>query len=145
MVLRACNTRFLTIIFVSAEIFDPFKHFRVCSANDEIRSAYTQPAMKFVQDDEIPEMKMRKQLFQLVKFLRGASRNLWSFLQGRDNRRDEQGKSEGPHREYTVGAIGHGGTSCSFSCYYRTWAVSGLFRPPPLLLYIRAIGVSTHM
>jgi hypothetical protein len=51
--------------------------------------------MKFVQDDEIPEMKMRKQLFELVKFLRGASRNLWSFLQGRDNRRDEQGKSEG--------------------------------------------------
>jgi hypothetical protein len=25
-----------------------FKHFRACSASDEIRSAYAQPAMKYV-------------------------------------------------------------------------------------------------
>jgi len=38
---------FLNIVFDSAEIFD-FKHFCVCSASDEIHSAYAQPAMKFV-------------------------------------------------------------------------------------------------
>ncbi len=41
---RACNTRFLKIVFDSAEIFD----FRACSASDEIRSAFAQCAMKFV-------------------------------------------------------------------------------------------------
>ncbi len=46
MVQRACNTRFVKIIFDSAEIFD-LKHFRACSARDEIRSAYAQCAMKF--------------------------------------------------------------------------------------------------
>ncbi len=47
MVPRACYTRFLKIVLDSAEIFD-FKHFRICSASDEIHSAYAQPAMKFV-------------------------------------------------------------------------------------------------
>jgi hypothetical protein len=58
MVPRACNTRFLKIVFDSAEIFD-FKtfprmlslwwhRFRVCSACDEIRSTYAQCAIKFV-------------------------------------------------------------------------------------------------
>jgi hypothetical protein len=47
MVPRACNTRFLKIVFDSAEIFD-IRHFRACSACDEIASAYAQPAMKFV-------------------------------------------------------------------------------------------------
>ncbi len=45
MVPRACNTRFLKIVFDSAETF---KHFLVCSASDEMHSAYAQPAMKFV-------------------------------------------------------------------------------------------------
>jgi hypothetical protein len=47
MVIKASKTRFLKIVFDSAEIFD-FKHFRVCSASDEIHSAYAQPAMTFV-------------------------------------------------------------------------------------------------
>ncbi len=42
MVPRACNTRFLKILFDSAEMF------RVCSACEEIRSGYAQCAMKFV-------------------------------------------------------------------------------------------------
>ncbi len=69
MVLRACNTRFLKIVFDSADIFDVFNisayaqpamksiprmlsqrwnSFRLCSVCDEIRSAYAQCAMKFV-------------------------------------------------------------------------------------------------
>ncbi len=136
--LRACNTRFLKIILDSAKLFDLKTFPRMLSSSDEIRSAHAQPAMKFVQDDEIPEMKMRKQLFQLVKFLRGASRNLWSFLQGRDNRRDGQGEIRGvlPHTaESTDGAIGQGNNS-SFS-----WAVSGLVRSPLCYctMYIRAL------
>ncbi len=47
MIPRAGNTRFLKIVFDSADIFD-FKHFSVCSASDEIRSANVQCAMKFV-------------------------------------------------------------------------------------------------
>jgi hypothetical protein len=47
MVPRVCNTRFLKIVFDSAEIFD-FKHFRACSACDEIGSQYAQHAMKLV-------------------------------------------------------------------------------------------------
>ena len=58
VVRRACNTRFLKIVFDSAEIFDfqTFPHmlsqrrnpFRECSASDKIRSAYAQPEIKFV-------------------------------------------------------------------------------------------------
>jgi hypothetical protein len=58
MVSRACNTRFLKIVFDSAEIFDFYTFprmvsrrwncFLVCSPSYEIRSAYAQPAMKFV-------------------------------------------------------------------------------------------------
>jgi hypothetical protein len=46
---RACNTRFLKIVF---EIFESryltFKHFCACSACDEIGSQYAQHAMKLV-------------------------------------------------------------------------------------------------
>jgi hypothetical protein len=56
MVLRACNTRFLKIVFDTAEIFDFFprmlsmrqNRFRVCLACDEISSQYAQCAIKFV-------------------------------------------------------------------------------------------------
>ncbi len=58
MVPRACNTRFLKIIFDSAEIFDfetiprmlsqRWNPFGVCSASDKILSAFAQCAMKFV-------------------------------------------------------------------------------------------------
>jgi hypothetical protein len=41
MVPRACNPRYLKIVFDSAEILT-FKHFRACSACDEIVSAYAQ-------------------------------------------------------------------------------------------------------
>jgi hypothetical protein len=40
---KGCNTRFLKIAFDST-----FKHFRACSACDEIGSSYAQHAMKFV-------------------------------------------------------------------------------------------------
>jgi hypothetical protein len=53
---RACNTRFLKIVFDSAEIFDfltfprmlsqCINQFHVCSASDKIRSAHAQPANK---------------------------------------------------------------------------------------------------
>jgi hypothetical protein len=58
MVPRACNTRFLKILFDSAEIFDfsMFSRmfsmlgnwFPVCSACDEISSPYAQCMIKFV-------------------------------------------------------------------------------------------------
>ncbi len=58
MVPRACNTRFLKILFDSAEIFDfwtfprmlsmRWNRFPVCSACDEISSPYAQCALKFV-------------------------------------------------------------------------------------------------
>jgi hypothetical protein len=58
MVPRACNTRFLKIVFELAEIFDfwtfprmlsmRWNQFLVCSACDEIRSAHAQCAIKFV-------------------------------------------------------------------------------------------------
>ncbi len=58
MVPRACNTRFLKIVFDSAEIFDfstfprmlsmQWNRFQVCSACDEISSPYAQYAIKFV-------------------------------------------------------------------------------------------------
>ncbi len=58
MVPRACNTRFLKIVFDSAEILDfktfprmlsmRWNRFHVCSACDEIRSEYAQCAIKFV-------------------------------------------------------------------------------------------------
>jgi hypothetical protein len=58
MVPRACNTRFLKIVFDSAEIFDfltfprmlsmRWNRFPVCSACDEISSPYDQCAIKFV-------------------------------------------------------------------------------------------------
>ncbi len=58
MVPRACNTRFLKIVFYLAEIFNfktfplilsrQWNPFRLCSASDEIRSAYAQCAMEFV-------------------------------------------------------------------------------------------------
>jgi hypothetical protein len=54
----ACNTRFLKIVFNSAEIFNfitfprmlsqRLNHFRVCSASDEICSSHAQQAIKFV-------------------------------------------------------------------------------------------------
>ncbi len=57
MVSRACN-RLLNIVFDSAEIFNfqafhsmlsqRWNHFCICSGNDEMQSAHTQPAMKFV-------------------------------------------------------------------------------------------------
>jgi hypothetical protein len=47
MVPRACNTRFLKIVFDLAEN-STFKHFRACSACDEIGSQYAQHAMKLV-------------------------------------------------------------------------------------------------
>ncbi len=34
MVPRACNTRFLKIVFDSAKFYSTFKHFRVCSVSD---------------------------------------------------------------------------------------------------------------
>jgi hypothetical protein len=46
MVSRACITRFLIIVFASAEMFVFFLHFRVCSAIDAIVSAYAQSAVK---------------------------------------------------------------------------------------------------
>ena len=58
MVPRACNTRFLKIVFDSAEIFEfltfpcmlsmRWNRFPVCSACDEISSPYAQCAIKFV-------------------------------------------------------------------------------------------------
>jgi hypothetical protein len=47
MVPRACNTRFMKIVFDSAEIFD-FKHFCACSACDKISSPYAKCAITFV-------------------------------------------------------------------------------------------------
>ncbi len=114
-------------------------------------SAYAQPTIKYVrhilsqrwnsfrltplpfQDDEIPEMKMRKQLFELVKFLRGASRNLWSFLQAGTTAGMGRGNQGGPHRaESTDGAIGHVGTTVAFHGQFQ-----GYFGHP-FLLFIRA-------
>ncbi len=46
MVPRACNTRFLKIVFDSRYL--TFKNIRACSACDEIGSPYAQCAIKFV-------------------------------------------------------------------------------------------------
>jgi hypothetical protein len=55
MVPRACNKRFLKIVFELAEIFNISEHAQhamksvlVCSACDEIHSAYAQCVIKFV-------------------------------------------------------------------------------------------------
>ncbi len=58
MVPRACNTWFLKIVFDSAEIFNFYtfprmlsmrwNRLRVCSACEEIRSAYAECVIKFV-------------------------------------------------------------------------------------------------
>ena len=47
MVPRACNTRFLKIVFDRPR-YSTFKHFCACSACDEIGSQYAQHAIKFV-------------------------------------------------------------------------------------------------
>jgi hypothetical protein len=47
MVPRACNTRFLKKNLIRLR-YSTVKHFRVCSASGEIRSAYGQCAMKFI-------------------------------------------------------------------------------------------------
>jgi hypothetical protein len=70
MVPRAFNTRFLKIVFDSAEIFNfltfpcmlsqRLNHFRICSASDEIRAAHAQAAMKFV-------LRMLSQLWNLFR------------------------------------------------------------------------------
>ncbi len=84
MVPRACNTIFFKIVFDSAEIIDfetfprmlsmRWNRFRVCSASDEIRSAYAQCAMKLV-----PRMLSINLHVKTVHILPLAE-HMWKFI-----------------------------------------------------------------
>ncbi len=55
--------------------YSTFKHFRVCSASDEIHSASAQPAMKFV-----PRMLSHRENVQTSKFWRKSKEKKRNFF-----------------------------------------------------------------